>query len=496
MPRIHLVFAAGILGCAGSPSAGAPSPDVGQPPALAAIREEELRADLHALAGDGFRGREAGTLDELRASAWIAERARQAGLAPAGEDGTYFQFWPMARVRPSAATTIRVGTTDLPLHAEAVLMSQAGAVLDAPLVDGGDGKSLGGADLAGKAVIVQIGKPRAPLADDVSLRPVRYVFAFLGETTAALATAKPAAIVLVSDAVADSAWPFISAWFKNGTYGLDTAVARLGPDTRIPMIWVKRATRPLLVPGQRLQASIAFDRYTYPSVNVVAKVPGNDPALRGQYVLYSAHQDHDGIKSPVAGDSIWNGADDNASVSVGILAIGRAFVRRPARRSTLFVWHGAEEKGLIGSRYHAEHPMVPRDSIVAVLNADMIGANHPDTAALLGAQPPHLNSPELAAMGIRANAMVSRFVIDSLWDRPTHPEGWYFRSDHVPYAQKGIPSLYFSSLPHPLYHTPLDEPARINYPKMTRIVKWMYATGWLAANADARVKAVSRSGTR
>ena len=223
----------------------------------------------------------------------------------------------------------------------------------------------------------------------------------------------------------------------------------------------------------------------------MAKVEGADPALRGQYILYSAHQDHDGIKPPVAGDSIWNGADDNASVSVGLLAIGRAFVRQPARRSTLFVWHGAEEKGLIGSRYHVLHPMVPRDSIVAVLNADMIGANHPDTAALLGTQPPHLNSPALAAMGLAANTLVTGFVIDSSWDRPTHSEGWYFRSDHLPYAQKGIPSLYFSSLPHPLYHTPLDEPAQINYSKLTRITKWMYATGWLAANANERVRSLA-----
>jgi Zn-dependent M28 family amino/carboxypeptidase len=91
-----------------------------------------------------------------------------------------------------------------------------------------------------------------------------------------------------------------------------------------------------------------------------------------------------------ARDSIYNGADDNASVSVAMLAIGRAFARSPGRRSALFVWHGAEERGLLGSRWHAWHPTVPRDQIVAVLNADMIGGNHPDTAGLLGVQPPHL----------------------------------------------------------------------------------------------------------
>src|ERR1035438_7836753 len=80
---------------------------------------------------------------------------------------------------------------------------------------------------------------------------------------------------------------------------------------------------------------------------------------------------------------------------MGLLAIARAFVKQPARRSALFVFHGAEEKGLLGSRYHAAHPVVPLESIVAVLNGDMIGRNNPDSAALLGSQPPHRNSSEL-----------------------------------------------------------------------------------------------------
>ncbi len=89
-------------------------------------------------------------------------------------------------------------------------------------------------------------------------------------------------------------------------------------------------------------------------------------------------------------------------------------------------------------------------------------------------------------MAIDANLATSRFVIDSLWDRPTHPEGWYFRSDHVPYAERGVPSLFFSSNLHQDYHTPRDEPRTIDYGKLTRITKWMYMTGWLAANSAQR----------
>jgi Zn-dependent M28 family amino/carboxypeptidase len=219
---------------------------------------------------------------------------------------------------------------------------------------------------------------------------------------------------------------------------------------------------------------------------VVGVVPGTDPALRGEYVAFSSHQDHDGVRYGVAGDSIWNGADDNASTSVALLAIARAWVKQPSKRSALFIFHGGEERGLLGSRYHSAHPVVPIDSIVALLNGDMIGRNNPDTAALMGSQPPHRNSIALVEMAIRANEATGKFVIDSSWDRPTHPEGWYFRSDHLPYAQVGVPALFFSTNLHPDYHTPRDEADRIDYAKLTRMTQWLYMTGWIAGNAVER----------
>src|SRR6185295_3419764 len=132
----------------------------------------------------------------------------------------------------------------------------------------------------------------------------------------------------------------------------------------------------------RLVANIFTDSFTYPSVNVIAKVPGRDPKLRDEYVLFSAHQDHDGERYTVNGDNIWNGADDNATTSVALLAIGRAMSASPGRRSALFVWHGSDERGLMGSRWYVKHPTVPLTSIVAVLNGDMMGRNDPGTGAL------------------------------------------------------------------------------------------------------------------
>jgi Zn-dependent M28 family amino/carboxypeptidase len=229
---------------------------------------------------------------------------------------------------------------------------------------------------------------------------------------------------------------------------------------------------------------MTVDSFTHPSVNVVAKVPGRDSRLRDECVLFSAHQDHDGERYPVNGDRIWNGADDNATTSVALLAIGRAMAARPGRRSALFVWHGAEERGLMGSRWYVKHPTVPLKSIVTVLNGDMIGRNDPSTASLLGAQGPHRNSPELVQIALDANQAVSKFTVDSSWDDPQHREGWYYRSDHLPYARAGIPALFFTTLLHADYHTPFDNPDRIDITKLTKMTRWMYATGRTVAEAD------------
>ncbi len=141
---------------------------------------------------------------------------------------------------------------------------------------------------------------------------------------------------------------------------------------------------------------------------------------------------------------------------------------------------------MLGSRWYAQRPTVPKGSIVAVLNGDMFGRNHPDSAALLGVIPPHRNSVALVEMALAANRQTAGFALDSTWDAPTHAEGWYFRSDHLPYARAGIPAVFFTTLLHPDYHTPEDEPERIDIRKLARMTRWMYATGWAVANAPER----------
>lgn len=468
--------------------------------ALAAITEADLRRDIFALGGDNMRGREAGTLDEMRASMWIADRAREAGLLPAGDDGSYFQWWSMRRTRVSDASRVMIGDSALALWKDVIVLNPVTAVVPAqPIVWVGSaqGAELAAMDLRGKVVAAELIAPAAS-ATVTPQNQNPFGNTAINQRRDSLVARGVAAIIFVNG----EAPQFDDAYMRRlpqgirGTYGIDSVGGviaggrgggRGNAQPQVPQVWISRAVTPLVrAAGATASMSLSVASFTYPSVNIVAKVPGTDRARKDEHVLFSGHQDHDGVRYNVDGDSTWNGADDNATVAVAMLAIGRAVAKRPMARTALFVWHGAEERGLLGSRWYSGHPTVKKESIVAVLNADMIGRNHPDSAALLGVQPPHLNSNALAAAAYAANAMTGKFVVDTSWDNPRHREGWYFRSDHLPYARAGIPAIMFSTLLHADYHTPRDNPENIDVAKLTRMTKWIYATGWIIGMAPER----------
>jgi hypothetical protein len=452
-----------------------------------AIRQEDIKRDLYRLADDYFRGREAGTLDELKASAWLAEEARKAGLEPAGDDGSYFQFFSLIRERVNSHSTIKIGERSFVLWKDAIVYEPSFASVNAPVVFVDDPDTVQDETIKGKVVALQF-TPKG-LTDPRKTIPWRYS-GFVVSTWARKLGAKGVkAIIFVSDDLAEQAWPRASQYSNRGSYQIEGSLFKQRQLLKdIPIIWLRKEALNLVrTPNQQLEAQIYSESFTYPSVNVVAKVKGSDAALSKEYVLFSGHQDHDGVRNIEPGkDSIFNGADDNASVSVALLAIGRAFHQKPGRRSALFVWHGSEERGLFGSTWYADHPTVPRESIVAVLNGDMIGYNAADSAALLGVIPPHRSSSDLVNVALQENAKGPKFKLDTAWDKSSHFETWYFRSDHFPYAKKNIPALFFSTLPHPLYHTPADEAAALNIEKITKIARWMYATGFTVANNQNR----------
>ena len=502
LPTARAVLAGALLSLAAAPLAaqsGSASRRRDIPAAYTAIREADLRRDVGEMASPAMRGREGGTLDEMRASMWVAEQYRRIGLEPMGDGGTWFQWFDIVRTRVSTTSSrASIGTRAMTLFGDLIPLNvvpaeATGAVLWVP--DAADTT----ADVRGRIVATPLLAPPATAIRANSYTfASRYADAAINTTLARFQRRGAAAVILVASAPVDSAFEVVSSARSRGAYDVDRAVPRaangsdrVAPPPALgsgptPAYLVRAAMRETLAASPRAEVAMRLERFTTPSVNVIGGVRGTDPALRNEYLIFSSHQDANGVRITLEGDSVHAGADDNATVTAAGLAAARAFVRQKGRRSVLFINHGAEERGLLGSRYHAANPVVPLRQIVAVLNGDMIGRNHPDTASLLGSLPPHRNSSDLVAMAMRANALTGRFVLDTLWDLPTHPEGWYFRSDHLPYARLDVPALMYSTNLHDDYHTPRDNPARIDYAKLTRMAQWMYLTGWFVANAPAR----------
>jgi Zn-dependent M28 family amino/carboxypeptidase len=213
--------------------------------------------------------------------------------------------------------------------------------------------------------------------------------------------------------------------------------------------------------------------------NVIGWLEGSDPVLRDQYVVFSAHMDHVGIGAPINGDSVFNGADDNASGTAAVLELAEAFalLNPKPRRSLVFITFSGEEDGLIGSLSYTDHPTLPLASTVANVNLDMIGRNWTDAIAAIsssrdlvqtaeGVQEDH---PEL---GLR--------VIEDPW-----PElDLILRSDQYSFVRYGIPGALFTSGLHADYHQQSDEADKIDFEKTARVTRLMFYFGLRLANAD------------
>ena len=216
--------------------------------------------------------------------------------------------------------------------------------------------------------------------------------------------------------------------------------------------------------------------------NVVGLLRGQDPRLAGEYTVVVAHLDHLGVGRAVDGDSIRNGADDNASGTAGVLALAEAFggtTPRP-RRSILFLVVSGEERGLIGSRWYVEHPTVPIDSLAALVNLDMISRNRPDSVYLNGWGKSEVS--DLVRRLAAEHGELGLSVGPDEEDRPVTPAD----SDHWPFQHRGVPYIFFYSGEHPDYHRVGDEPRRADGDKASRVTRLTYYTLLELANAPSR----------
>jgi hypothetical protein len=253
-----------------------------------------------------------------------------------------------------------------------------------------------------------------------------------------------------------------------------------------------------LDPKKRAEFTVSVASQKAMTQNVVGVLEGSDPVLKNEYVAIGAHYDHVGTGQPVDGDAIYNGADDDGSGTVGVLAIAEALAggARP-KRSVLFVWHCAEEKGLWGSDYFTRFPTVPLKQVVAQLNMDMIGRSKKESEAsdanreLSGANEVYvigskMMSTELGDLSERVNRAYLNLNFNYKYDDPADPNRFFFRSDHFNYARRGVPIIFYFDGVHQDYHRPSDSPDKIDYQKMEKIARTVFVTALELANAPTR----------
>ena len=531
---------ASALSCGRSTVPPVPTPTTGT---AVGITPADARARLELYADDSMQGRKAGTPGNVKATAYLAAEAERLGLAPAGDGGTFFQTVPLVerRLAPDAALAVegqafRPGADFIPRDQGRGSRSLDGAeaVYGGTLGDS-TRPALTPEQAAGKLVVVTVEPGPGGQSRGVVNRAT---------TTERFSTAAAIAV-----ATLDAVSPTDRASLAEQGAQLASGNARPAPTFLYVTTRVADALlgKPLAEAapgdaGRTVHGSIRFldAPAAAPARNVVALLLGRDPALRGQIVAIGAHNDHIGLApapedhdslrafnrvmrpmgaennpgTPTGAesariaalrdslrqvdrprpDSVFNGADDDGSGSVALLEIAEALARSPDRpkRSILFVWHTAEELGLLGSDYFTRHPTLPRDSIVAQLNMDMIGRG--GATDIAGGGPQYLQlvgsrrlSTELGDLIERVNAEGRHgFVFDYSWDADGHPANIYCRSDHYMYARFGIPVTFFTTGEHLDYHQLTDEAEYIDYDKLARVAGLVQDVARHLADLDHR----------
>ncbi|HET6647737.1 MAG TPA: M28 family peptidase [Pyrinomonadaceae bacterium] len=496
------------------------------------ITSTQLRDYLTFIASDEMEGRDTPSRGLDLTAKFLAMNLGHWGLKPAGDDGTFFQKIALRKdLVNKELTKVRLND-QLLAFGEDYIALPANMDLSAPLVFAGNGwfvkskniDAYKGIDAKGKIAVIFTslnGLPRGVRSSDLSggkpgedwMDPTQYA-----RKQGAVAT------VIIPD------FQFMANWERNRqrlTERPPVVVDKFQPfdASRLPALVITPRIANLIFQGEKQNATALFEA-TFGGVtpepfelnpakklsitistqgdalgtqNVVAVLEGSDPVLKDEYVALGAHYDHVGIGAPQKGDAIYNGADDDGSGTTALLAIAEALVKAPTRpkRSILFNWHAGEEKGLWGSRYFTQYPTVPLDKIVAQLNIDMIGRSKkfgdtnprnnslsgPNEIYVIGSK---MMSTELGELTAKVNKEYLNLSYNYKYDDPKDPNRFFFRSDHYNYARKGIPIVFFFDGEHEDYHRPGDEPQKIDYEKMQKVVRTVYLTMWELANRPTR----------
>jgi hypothetical protein len=492
------------------------------------ITAQQLKNYLEFIASDELEGRDTPSRGLDIAAMYIADHLKTWDIKPAGDNGSYFQRFPLRRSK------IDVQNTRLDLngqnfnYGEDFLAGLSAGNVSGNIVYAGYGwfikskniDAYQGLDVKDKIVVVFNNLPKGVTFADLQGKQ--------GEdwaSPALYAQMKGAKAVISIGTFGSLANWQANRWIQTEKGGLEfgkpqvqitiptiTATPRLvnaifqGEKANGTNVFNKAMTgEPIetfdLKPTKKINLSVAVKTEAAHSQNVVGILEGSDAVLKNEYVAIGAHYDHVGTNPFAAGDDkIWNGADDDGSGTVSVLSIAEAFskgAQRP-KRSILFIWHAGEEKGLWGSEYFTDNPTVPIGSIITELNIDMIGRyqnpgdeNHPlnkflpkqGEVFLIGSR---MMSTELGDLSDATNKSFLNLSFNFKYDDPNDPEQFFYRSDHFNYARKGIPIIFYMDGNHADYHQVTDSIEKINFEQMEKVARTIMATGWELANRATR----------
>jgi Zn-dependent M28 family amino/carboxypeptidase len=524
----------------------APRAQSARAPQLESISAGEMRADLFFLASDAMQGRLTNTPTNTLAGDWVLSRFERLGLKPAGHAGSFEHRYALMAASAGDGNAMQIGQlpasgTRADLRASEEFYPHrfaANAAAEAPITFAGFGivsPERGHDDYRdaarGRIALVLDREPGvndpASVFDGVVTaevaQPIKKVLA---------AQEKGAVGVIFVEDVHNQSAPAANFSAQAANYWPDTpprleryTLKTWADKVRIPVVQISAAVAERLVAASgrsllelartaetrggvtplpintivAIKTSVVH--HTIPDRSIVAMIEGSDPQLKNEYVIVSAHFDHDGADGP----RILNGADDDGSGTVGLLEIAEAYALaakagQGPKRSVIFAAWNSEERGLLGAWAYAENPIVPLDRIVAVVNMDMIGRNEEVQAGagarfrglelqtaesnnnatnIIGT----LRSPDLKTIMDKANEGIS---LDLRYRYDNNVSNLMRRSDHWPFIQKGVPGIWVHTGLHPDYHTMYDRPEKVNYPKMQKIARLVYQASWDLANGVSR----------
>jgi len=444
--------------------------------AAAQIEESNLRAHVKYLADDLLEGRSPGSRGGMLAAKYIAAQFESLGLEPAATDRSYFQQVQMIGSRPDPSTrfVIKSGTgdtefrfgddfvgatdleqTEIPINSEIVFV---GYGVSSPENKWDDYKGL---DVRGKVLMIMVNDPPATPSEPNLFggKALTYYGRWTYKYEEAARRGAAGVILIHTNDSAGYGWSVVRNSWGGERFGLvpesntpslklkswvteDAArkIAQLGGQNldQLRQSAASRAFKPVTL-NARVDMTLRTQVQRLTSPNVVAIYRGNDPTLKNEYVVYSAHWDHLGVRPDQSGDNIYNGAVDNATGVAGLIAIAKAFnaLAIKPRRSILFIATTGEEQGLLGAEYYARHPLTPLQQTMADINLDSMN--------VLGA------TTDITPLGAERSTM-GKFIEEVARENnmtvspDARPEqGSFYRSDHFPFAKAGIPSVDLKS---------------------------------------------------